>query len=230
MSKQTIPNSVFTFLKELKVNNDRDWFAENKPRYQEEHQHIIAFADALIAEMNKHDKIETPSGKKSLFRIYRDTRFSKDKTPYKTHFSGQLKRATNLLRGGYYFHIQPDGGSFIAGGFWAPNSPDLKRIREDIAFDDKPLRKIISDPVFIHTFGSLKGDKVKTSPKGFSKDHPAIDLIRHKQFVVTKEFSDKAVQSPAFLSEVVTAFCHLRPFFDYMSEVLTTDANGLPIV
>lgn len=228
MSNPTIPASVFAFLKELKANNDRSWFADHKPRYQEEHQHIITFADALITEMNKHDKIETPSGKKSLFRIYRDTRFSKDKTPYKIHFSGQLKRATKLLRGGYYFHIQP-GGSFIAGGFWAPNSPDLKRIREDIAFDDKPLRKIINDTTFVDTFGSLKGDTVKTAPKGFSKEHPAIDLIRHKQFVVTKEFSDKEVQSASFLPAVVTAFGHLRPFFDYMSEVLTTDANGLPI-
>lgn len=228
MPEVTIPASAFKFLKELKANNDRPWFAENKPRYQGEHQHIVAFADALILEMNKHDNIETPTGKKSLFRIYRDTRFSKDKTPYKIHFSGQLKRATKQLRGGYYFHIQP-GGSFIAGGFWAPNSPDLKRIREDIAFDDKPLRKIISDPVFVDTFGGLKGDQVKTAPKGFSKEHPAIDLIRNKQFIVTREFTDKQVQSKDFLSQVVTSFCNLRPFFDYMSEVLTTDANGLPL-
>jgi len=228
MSTATIPSSMLKFIKELTANNDRTWFAENKPRYQAEQLHMIAFADALIAEMNKHDKIETPTGKKSLFRIYRDTRFSKNKTPYKTHFSGSLKRATKLLRGGYYFHVEP-GGSFLAGGFWAPSSPDLKRMREDIAFDDKPLRQIISDPVFVETFGELKGDAVKTAPKGFSREHPAIDLLRHKQFIVTRNFTDKEVKADNFLEEVVTTFCRMRPFFDYMSEVLTTDANGLPL-
>lgn len=228
MPDVTIPASVFAFLKELRANNNRPWFNDNKPKYQEEHQYVIAFADALIEEMNKHDNIETPSGKKSLFRIYRDTRFSKDKTPYKGHFSGQMKRATKQLRGGYYFHLQP-GGSFIAAGFWAPNSPDLKRIREDIAFDDNPLRKIISDPVFVETFGQLQGEQVKTAPKGYSKEHPAIDLIRNKQFIVTREFSDKEVKSKDFLGQVVTSFVNIRPFFDYMSEVLTTDANGLPL-
>ncbi len=228
MPTATIPSSILKFIKELTANNNRDWFAENKPRYQGEQQHMIAFADALIAEMNKHDKIETPNGKKSLFRIYRDTRFSKNKTPYKTHFSGSLTRATKLLRGGYYFHIEP-GGSFIAGGFWAPNSPDLKRMREDIAFDDKPLRKIISDPTFVETFGELKGDAVKTAPKGFSREHPAIDLLRHKQFIVTRNFTDKEVKADDFLEKVVISFCNMRPFFDYMSDVLTTDANGLPL-
>ncbi|MBX2871886.1 MAG: DUF2461 domain-containing protein [Saprospiraceae bacterium] len=228
MPDVTIPASVFAFIKDLRANNNRPWFNDNKSKYQEEHQHVIAFADALIEEMNKHDNIETPSGKKSLFRIYRDTRFSKNKTPYKGHFSGQMKRATKLLRGGYYFHIEP-GGSFVAGGFWAPNSPDLKRMREDIAFDDKPLRQITSDPVFVETFGELKGDTVKTAPKGFSREHPAIDLLRHKQFIVTRNFTDKEVKATNFLEEVVTTFCRMRPFFDYMSEVLTTDANGLPL-
>ncbi|MEZ5044955.1 MAG: DUF2461 domain-containing protein [Saprospiraceae bacterium] len=229
MPKVTIPASVFKFIEELKENNDRTWFAANKKRFQTEQAYLIAFADALITEMNKHDNIETASGQQSLFRIYRDTRFSKDKTPYKTHFSGSLSRATKLLRGGYYFHIEP-GASFLGGGFWGPTSEDLKRIREDIAFDDKPLRKIISDPTFVKTFETLKGDTVKTAPKGFDKDHPAIDLLRHKQFVISRAFTDKAVMSPDFLQEVVQTFCNMRPFFDYMSDVLTTDANGLPIV
>lgn len=229
MPKVTIPASVFKFIQELRDNNDRTWFTANKKQFQAEQAYMVAFADALIAEMNKHDKIETPSGQKSLFRIYRDTRFSKDKTPYKTHFSGSLSRATNLLRGGYYFHVEP-GGSFLGGGFWGPTSEDLKRMRDDIAFDDKPLRKIISDPTFIKTFGTLKGDTLKTAPKGFDKDHPAIDLLRHKQFIISRAFTDKEVMSPDFLQEVVQTFCNMRPFFDYMSDVLTTDANGLPIV
>ena len=100
--------------------------------------------------------------KKSVHRIYRDIRFSKDKTPYKTNWSGNFKRATIYRRGGYYFHLEP-GKSFIAGGFWAPNPQDLKRIRDEIAFDDKPLRKILKRKAFITTFGALQGEQVKNS-------------------------------------------------------------------
>lgn len=189
---------------------------------------MIAFAEALLDEMSHHDHLVPMTGKQSLFRIYRDTRFSKDKTPYKTHFSGSMKRATQLLRGGYYYHIEP-GGSFAGGGFWGPSSEDLKRIREELAAHAEPLRAIIADPVFRDTFGELKGDKVKTAPKGFPRDHPNIDLIRHKQYVVMRSFSDKEVTAPDFLDKLVRTFRNMRPFFDYMSEVLTTDANGEPL-
>lgn len=109
--------SNFDFLSSLKANNDRDWFNANKTFFQKEQSEIEAFAEALLQMLNRHDLIETPSAKKSLYRIYRDTRFSNDKTPYKTHWSGSFKRATKFRRGGYYYHIEP-GNSFIAGGFW----------------------------------------------------------------------------------------------------------------
>lgn len=226
----SIPASTLQFLTDLRANNNRPWFTEHKERYQEEHTTMVEFAEHLIARMNQHDVLEPMSGKQSLFRIYRDTRFSKDKTPYKEHFSGTMKRATALRRGGYYFHIEPDGGSIVAGGFWAPNAADLKRIREELAVDAAPLRKIIADPVFTTTFGELKGDQVKTAPQGFNRDHPNIDLIRHKQYVLIRNFTDEEVQRPNFLDEVVATFVHMRPFLDYMSEVLTTDSNGVPIV
>jgi uncharacterized protein (TIGR02453 family) len=226
----SIPASTLQFLTDLRANNNRPWFTEHKERYQEEHNTMVEFAEHLIARMNQHDVLEHMSGKQSLFRIYRDTRFSKDKTPYKEHFSGTMKRATAQRRGGYYFHIEPDGGSIVAGGFWAPNAADLKRIREELAVDAAPLRKIITDPVFIKTFGELKGDQVKTAPQGFNRDHPNIDLIRHKQYVLIRNFTDEEVQRPNFLDEVVATFVHMRPFLDYMSEVLTTDSNGVPIV
>lgn len=229
MPVTAIPASTLAFLRELEKNNNRPWFNEHKDRYQQEHAYMVEFAENLIANMSQHDLLEPMTGKRSLFRIYRDTRFSKDKTPYKNHFSGTLKRATKLRRGGYYYHIQP-GGSFLGGGFWGPNSADLQRIREELDADAQPLRRIIADPVFQETFGELKGDTVKTAPKGYSKDHPDIDLIRHKQFIVTRPFSDKEVMSPDFLDQLVTTFCNMRPFFDYMSEVLTTDRNGVPIV
>lgn len=220
-----IQSSGFDFLKTLKKNNNRDWFNEHKAVFQQEQQQVEVFAEALLQQLSAHDLIETPSGKKSLYRIYRDTRFSSNKTPYKTHWSGSFKRATKSRRGGYYFHIEP-GNSFVAGGFWGPTPADLKLIRDDIAFDDKPLRKIINSKAFISTFETLQGEQLKTTPKGFEADHEAIDLLRYKQYLLIRSFSDKEVLSDTFLKEANATFQKMRPFFDYMSEVLSSDPNG----
>ena len=225
MMKKTIPASIFKFLKDVQQNNNRPWFAENKARYQEAYQQMKTFSDVVLDKMSHLDEIE----ELKLYRIYRDVRFSKDKLPYKTHMSGYLRRATNRLRGGYYFHIEP-GNSFVGGGFWGPHKDDLKRIREEIAADDQALRKILNSASFKKTFGTLKGDCLKTAPRGYAKDHPAIDLLRHKQFIIWKSFSDEEVMSPKFAGETVKVFKNMRPFFDYMSEVLTTDSNGVSIL
>jgi uncharacterized protein (TIGR02453 family) len=225
ITKYTIPKSCFDFLKQLEKNNDRDWFNAHKGKFLEEQLHIEKFAELLLKELNLHDVIETPSGKKSLHRIYRDTRFSKEKTPYKTNWSGSFRRAGKQRRGGYYFHLEA-GNSFIAGGFWGPNPEDLKRIREDIAFDDAPLRKILKNKTFISTFGTLQGEQLKTTPKGFDANNPGIDLLRYKQFLVIRKFTDKEIRDEFFLKEANQTFKNMRPFFDYMSEVLTTDLNG----
>ncbi|MDP2388484.1 MAG: DUF2461 domain-containing protein [Bacteroidota bacterium] len=221
----SIPSSTFEFLKLIKKNNNRDWFALHKEEFIKEQQYIETFADALLKEMTLHDLIETQTGKKALHRIYRDTRFSKDKIPYKTNWSGSFRRATKQRRGGYYFHLEP-GNSFIAGGFWGPSPEDLKLIRDDIAFDAAPLRKILKSKTFVSTFGELKGEQLKTTPKGFDADNEGIDLLRYKQFLVVKKFSDKEVMSEPFLKEANQTFKNMRPFFDYMSEVLSTDMNG----
>ena len=225
---QTIQTSTLNFLDNLKQNNNRDWFTENKPTFQEEQAKFVDFADGLLSEMNKIDTIETVSGKKSVFRIYRDVRFSKDKTPYKTHFSGSFKRATEQLRGGYYYHIEPSN-SFIGGGFWGPNAKDLLRIRKEIDVDASELRDIINSKRFVDTFGSLDGERLKTAPRGFDKNHPDLDLLQLKQFIVHKKFNDKEVQAKDFPIKVIDTFKAMRPFFDYMSAVLTTDENGVPL-
>jgi uncharacterized protein (TIGR02453 family) len=229
--QQTLPiihKSGFSFLQQLKKNNHRDWFNAHKTTYQQELELVEQFAEALLRELNKHDDIETPSGKKSLHRIYRDIRFSSDKTPYKSNWSGYFKRATKYRRGGYYFHLEP-GNNYIAGGFWAPNAEDLKRVRDDIAFDATPLRKIVKSKSFTATFGALQGEQLKTAPKGFEAGHEAIDLLRYKQFLLIRRFSDKEVLDPTFLKAANQTFKNMRPFFDYMSEVLVTDTNGLEI-
>jgi len=221
-----ISASGLDFLAQLKNNNNREWFAAHKEIYQQELAGIENFAGALLQELNLHDLIDTPSGKKSVHRIYRDTRFAIDKTSYKINWSGGFRRATKYRRGGYYFHIEP-GNSFIAGGFWAPTPDDIKRIREDIAFDAGRLRKILADDTFVSTFGMLKGEQVKTSPKGFSADHDAIDLLRYKQFLLVRYFSDEEVLNPGFVVQAGQVYRNMRPFFDYMSEVLTADINGI---
>ena len=216
-----IETNTIKFLKEIDKNNNKEWFTGNKAKYEVALENIKTFKDEVVKGLNKKDVIE--EGK--VFRIYRDVRFSKDKLPYKNNLGVHFKRAGIERRGGYYLHIEP-GKSFAGGGFWEPAPADLRRIRDEIAFDDKPLRKIISSKTFIKYFGTLNGEELKTAPSGYDRDHPAIDLIRKKQYLVGRNFTDKEVTSPGFLKEVISSFEAMRPLFDYMSEVLSTDVNG----
>lgn len=225
----TIPQSSLDFLTQLKENNNKPWFDANKPEYLKELNHIEIFAGALLEELSKTDVLETSSGKKSVYRIYRDIRFSKDKTPFKTFWGGSYTRATSARRGGYYFHIEK-GNSFFAGGFWGPNAADLKRIRSEFAHDAGPMNKILQSKSFVKTFGTLQGEQLKTAPKGYDINHEAIDLLRYKQFLIIKRFTDEEVLSPLFLEQALNTCKNMRPFFDYMSEILSTDINGASVL
>ena len=217
----SIERGTITFLKDLEKNNHKEWFQSHKEKYEASLQNIREVAEQVRLGLNKKDVIEEAK----VFRIYRDVRFSKDKAPYKNNFGIHFKRATAQRRGGYYLHIEP-GASFAGGGFWAPEPADLKRIRDEFAFDDSTIRKIIKAKTFVNYFGQLGGDELKSAPSGYDRQHPAIDLIRKKQYVVMRKFSDKQVLDPGFVREVVLTYEAMRPFFDYMSEVLTTDLNG----
>ncbi len=224
-----IENSTAQFLKKLANNNNRDWFTENKAAYEKARENMSEFLDEVILKLNEHDVIETPNGKKSLFRIYRDVRFSKDKTPYKSNFAAGFKRAGAERRGGYYFHFQP-GNVMLGVGFWAPNKEDLARIRYDISEFHEDWREVLKNKNVKSSFGEMIGEQLKTAPKGYEKDHPAVDLLRYKQFIFKKEFTDAEALSPDFADKVNDAFKGIRPFFDYMSNVLTTDKNGESIL
>ena len=221
----SISKTTLDFLKTLKVNNNREWFAEHKTEFQKEQKKAKDFYNALMLKLKEHDEIESVK----IFRIYRDVRFSPDKTPYKPHFAGNFVRATNKKRGGYYLRIRP-GESFLAGGFWEPNKEDLFRIRKEFEMDATEIREIITNKTFLKHFGKLEGDSLKTAPRGFDKEHQNIDLIRMKQFIVTRQFTDDEVLSPHFLEEINESFKAMRPYFDYMSDVLTTDLNGVSII
>ena len=216
-----LQKSTLEFLTQLKENNNREWFTENKKRFDSEQKTTKTFFTQILTDLEKIDSIE----KMQMHRIYRDIRFSKDKTPYKNHFSVSFDRTKPLLRGGMYLHIENDA-SFVGGGFWEPNNEDLFRIRKEIELDASDLKEIITDKTFVSYFGTLEGEELKTAPKGFDKTHPAIELIRKKQFVIRRKFSNKEVLSPNFQEEVLATFKAMRPFFDYMSDVLSTDLNG----
>jgi len=221
-----IKKSVFDFFKKLEKNNNRDWFNTNKKEFKTIEAEVKQNYHELLEALNKHDEIDDFK----MFRIYRDVRFSKNKLPYKTHFGGAFRRKKPELRGGYYLHIQPNNESFIATGFWEPNKEDLFRIRKEFEQDDAEIREIIDNKEFKNVWGELVGDQVKTAPKGFNKEHKAIDLIRKKQFIFTKKFTDKEVLSPNFGKEVDKSFKAIRPYFNYMSDVLTTDLNGVSLL
>lgn len=225
MSSSIVKKDTLAFLKELEANNNREWFTEHKATFKAHESEIKLFYSSVMENLNKHDQIE----KMKVFRIYRDVRFSKDKTPYKAHFAGSFARAGVERRGGYYLRIKP-GETFIATGFWDPNKEDLLRIRKELEIDASDFREIINESSFKETWGSLQGEAVKTAPKGFDKEHEAIKLIRHKQFIFVRNFTDKEVMSKDFLKVVDESFKAIRPYFDLMSSILTTNLNGESLI
>ena len=222
---QAIPKNTISFLKELKLNNNREWFNENKDQFNTIQSQVKIFAQEVNDSLNVSDNIE----KIKIFRIYRDLRFSKDKTPYKKNIGMAFHRAKPELRGGYYLEISADE-SFIAVGFWNPNKEDLLRIRKEIEIDGQEFKRIINQKKIKEIWGDLKGDEVKTSPKGFTSDHEYIDLIKKKQFIFIKKLKEKDILDEKFQNELVNYFESIRPFFDYMSEVLTTNLDGESII
>ncbi|MBS9463577.1 DUF2461 domain-containing protein [Flagellimonas sp. 389] len=225
MKNPKITKEAFDILKKLAKNNNKEWFEANKVTFKNYEAEVKSFYAVLQEKLNVHDDIE----KMKMFRIYRDVRFSKDKTPYKTHFAGSFSRLGAHLRGGYYVHIKP-GGSFIATGFWNPNKEDLLRIRKELEMDASEFREIINEKKFKKVWGDLEGDEVKTAPKGFDKEHSDIDLIKKKQFIFIRNFSDKEVLSDSFIETLDESFKSIRPYFDLMSDILTTNLNGESIL
>lgn len=225
-SAERIRPSTLDFLADLERHNDRDWFNARKERYLEARMNMIAFADALVARMGQHDRISTQSGTASLMRIYNDLRFHKDHLPYAPRFGGRLVRVKPSLRGGYFFRIQPGDRSHVTCGFMRPEPGDLKRIRLDIAYDHGSWRRILRAKALRSRLGELFGEELATVPRDYEKNHPAADLLRKKQFLLRRAFTDDEVMAPGFAEDVVKTWRAVRPWFDHMTAVLTTDGNG----
>ena len=215
--------ATLQFLKDLKQNNQREWFVEQKNRFLEAQQNAKLFFAEIYGILQEHDEIEASK----MMRIYRYVRFSNDKTPYKAQFANSFSRLGKELRGGYFIRIKP-GESLLAGGFWEPSKEDLFRIRQEIAQDATEIRAILTEEKYQSNFGGKleSFEELKTSPRGFNKDHPASDLLRKKGFIAQRNFTDEEVLSPNFLHEVDKSFQALRPFFNLFSDILTTNLNG----
>jgi len=222
---QVIPKNTISFLKELKLNNNKVWFNKNKDQFNAIQSDIKIFAQEVKDSLSISDDIE----KLKIFRIYRDLRFSKDKTPFKKNIGMAFHRAKPELRGGYYLEISADE-SFLAVGFWNPNKEDLLRIRKEIEIDGQEFKSIINQKKIKDIWGDMKGEEVKTSPKGFNSDHEHIDIIKKKQFIFIKKLKEDDILDNNFQRQLVNYFESIRPFFDYMSEVLTTNLNGESII
>ncbi|MDG1330140.1 MAG: DUF2461 domain-containing protein [Flavobacteriaceae bacterium] len=221
-----LQKSILSFLDKLKKNNNRDWMMEHKKEYQSNEKILKQFYSSVEASLNITDEIS----KLKVFRINRDIRFSKNKTPYNVHRSVSFSRAGAHRRGGYYLRIEP-GNSAMAGGFFSPEASDLFRIRKEFEIDATEIREILNHKKFKKAFGGFnQAYQVKTAPRNFSKDDKNIDLIKLKNYFVECKFTDREVLSDDFEKKLMDHYLLLRPLFNYMSEVLTTDLNGVSLL
>ena len=216
-----ITPATLRFLTALRQHNDRVWFEAHRADYLAAKDNVTALADAIHAALSETDVLE----EYRVYRIFRDVRFSKDKTPYKEHLDAYFYRVGPERRGGYVFRIQP-GASQVGGGFFGPEKNDLQRIRQELSSDSESIIRITEHPSFKRFFGTLQGDTLKTAPRGFEQNHPSIGWLRRKQFYALRSFTDEEVMRPDFVKHAVETYHHLRPFLDYMSVVLTTNADG----
>lgn len=214
-----ISNTTFKFLKDLKNNNNREWFNDNKKRYEAAKEEFETFIGALITNISKFDApIGSLEPKKTIFRIYRDVRFSANKDPYKINFGAHLSSSPSKIhdRAGYYIQIQP-GNSFLAGGAYLPPSAWINKIRQEIDYNTDEFKKILNNATFKKYFGGITGEQLKTAPKGYPKDHPEIELLRYKSYLVSNECGDKAVTSDDFLTHATNVFKAMKPFDDFLN-------------
>lgn len=222
----TVPKSAFEFLLKLKENNNREWMQEHKQEYLANEKKLKKFYQELERSLNITDEI----AKTKIFRINRDIRFSKNKTPYNVHRSAIFSRAGAHRRGSYYLRLE-SGNSYMAGGFFNPEPADLLRIRKEFEMDSSEIRAILAKKDFKEAFGSFtQNNLVKTAPRGFSTDDENIDLIRLKSFTLRHNFTDEEVFAEDFKDKLIYHYTLLRPFFNFMSDVLTTDLNGVSIL
>lgn len=212
---------VLNFLSGLRENNNKEWFDQNREWYQQSHKKVVFLTELIIHELGKFDdEIGVQDPKHCIFRIYRDVRFSNDKTPYKTHIGTYIaKGGRKSINAGYYLHIEP-GGSFIGGGAWSPQADALKAIRTEIYDHPDEFKKIIYAPSFRKVYKELYDDKLKTAPKGFPKEFPEIDLLKYKSYAFDAPLNDSVVTSDQFVEKIISSMRELYPVIRFLNSAL----------
>lgn len=217
--------SILIFLKSLAKNNNRDWFEKNKPKYLKVKLAFEDFLESLHSELLKFDESLAGLNPRKLgFRIYRDVRFSKDKKPYKLNMgAGFSSKGKMEQEPGFYVHIQPNNQSFVAGGFYMPDAEKLAKIRQEIDYNPESLKRVLADKKFRRIFpkGLDDFDSLKKAPKGYPKDHPHVDWLRHKSFIVSHYFSDKEVADKKFVKKLAEVCKTLKPLNDFLISAIS---------
>ena len=216
-----IQSATLQFLNDLSENNEREWFKANKKAYDAAKKNIESVVSEVISGLVQYEPdFGSMEAKKAIFRIFRDTRFSNNKAPYKTNMGAWMARGGRKSPfAGFYLHIQP-GNSFLAGGVYHPESKVLKAIREGIDYDAQSLRDIIESKAFKAQFGEMEGEKVKTSPKGYSKEHPDIDLLRHKSYLMSRNLSDEEIMAEDFVANALAVYADMVPLNTYLNKAI----------
>jgi uncharacterized protein (TIGR02453 family) len=212
---------TFKFLAQLRKNNDRTWFEAHRAEYEDARARFEGLVDQIIAGLAPVDNLAGLQAKDCTMRIFRDVRFSKDKSPYRTNMAANLAPGgRKSQRYGYHLSLAP-GESIIAGGLYMPEPAQLNRLRDALAADARPLKAVVQDKNFKKYFGELEGEKVKTFPQGYDRDHPDIELLRFKQLLAVHHLPDEVVLGPRFAAYVVKVCAAMRPFNGYLNTVLS---------
>ena len=215
-----IEKRTLSFLKDLKLNNNRDWFLANKVRYEAAKENFTSFMQELINGVSKYDKsLKGLEAKKCIFRINRDIRFSADKSPYKSNLGASFSGSgRNMHEAGYYLYIEGNKG-FLAGGKWMPEAPQLAAIRQEIDYHSKEFHKIIEAKDFVSFYGGLsQEEKLKTAPKGYPKDHPDLELLKLKSFIVVHDYKSSEITSPDFLASCIHGCRLMMPLNSFLNK------------
>ncbi len=219
---KNIQKDTLSFIRDLQLNNDREWFAENKKRYEAARADFISFLDDFLLGAAAFEPLaQRQTGKDLVFRIYRDVRFSKNKNPYKDHFGAYLAEGgRKSIYPGYYLHLCPNNQSFLACGLWMPPADFLKAVRQEIDYNLKEFQQLITEPEFNKYFADVTGEKLKTNPKGYDKENPALPYLRHKSFMVSYPLPDAVLISEKAQTEILRAMELAKPFKEFLMRPL----------
>lgn len=217
-----LQQTTLDFLKKLEKNNNKAWFDKNRDAYEAAKADFETFVEVIKSQLAKTEPaLADQKAKDMIFRIFRDVRFSKDKTPYKAHFGAYFSRAGRKSPdAGYYLHIQPGNKNFVAGGLWMPEGPLLKATRQEIDYNLEEFNSILNKTAFKKLYKSLEGEKLKTLPQGYTADNPAIEYLKMKSFIVSTKLEDKDLLAKTAVSKINAAFNTMQPLVSFLNRAI----------